>query len=241
MKKELFVKGCIIFMLFCVSVTGCGVSDARQEEPVVTEEVTEEVTEDTEEITEDISEESDTEASTIIEDSDQEEAVTQNSGELSDDLYSYQVLINGEIYQVPMDVETLVERGWELEESMDEELEAYTSYPLRTFYNGDCQIQVTIVNETDSPKSYRECRAVAISVSLFYNYKGGMTFILPKGIQSGVSTLEDMKAAYGEPTRLSESDQVVLVYYEIEYATKEITFTFNENKLKEIRIINKDF
>ena len=53
--------------------------------------------------------------------------------------------------------------------------------------------------------------------------------------------MEDMKAAYGEPTHLSESDQVVMAYYEIEYATKEITFTFNENKLKEIRIINKDY
>ena len=239
MKKELFVKGCIFLMLFCV--TGCGASDAGQEEPVITEEVTEEVTEDTEEITEDVSEEQDTEASAVTEDTAKEEAVTQDSGELSDDLYSYQILINGEIYQMPMDVETLVERGWELEENMEEELDAYTYYPLCTFYNGDCEIQVTMVNETDSPKPYRECRAVGISVSLYYNYKGGMTFILPKGIQSGVSTVEDMKAAYGEPTYFSESESVFLANYEIEYAEKCITFTFDENKLKEIKIINEDY
>ena len=136
MKKELFVKGCIIFMLSCVCVTGCGTPVARQENPVVTEEVTEEITEGiSEEITENISEEPDTEGSAVTGEIDQEEAVTQNLGELSDDLYSYQILINGEIYQVPMDVKTLLERGWELEENMDEELEAFTSYPFRKVFN----------------------------------------------------------------------------------------------------------
>lgn len=236
MKKELFVKGCIIFMMLCVNVTGCGASDARQEEPVVTEEVTE----DTEEITEDVSEEQDTETSEVTEDADQKETAAQNSGELSDDLYSYQILINGEIYQVPMDVETLVERGWELDGDIEEELGAYTFDGVRTFYSGDCEIQVDIVNETDSPKPYRECRAVGISVSLSYNYKGGMTFILPKGIQSGVSTVEDMKAAYGEPTSFSESDGIAIADYEIEFATKCISFTFNENKLEQIDIQNED-
>ncbi|MDE6626861.1 MAG: hypothetical protein K2K56_10910 [Lachnospiraceae bacterium] len=240
MKKELFVKGCIFLMLFCL--TGCGASDAGKEEPVVTEEVTEEVTEDTEEITEDVSEEQDTEASAVTEDTAKEEAVTQDSGELSDDLFSYQISINGEIYQVPMDMETLVERGWELEEDM-EELDAYTYYPFCTFCNGDCEIQVNMLNEADSPKPYRECRAVGISVCLYYNDKGGMTFILPKGIQSGVSTVEDMKAAYGEPTNLSEyeEEEMAIADYEIEWGKKVISFTFVENKLNQIDIKNEDF
>lgn len=239
MKKELFVKGCIFLMLFCV--TGCGASDAGKEEPVITEEVTEEVvTEDTEEITEDVSEEQDTEASAVTEDAAKEEAVAQDFGELSDDLFSYQILINGEIYQAPMDMETLVERGWELEEDM-EELDAYTYYPFCTFRNGDCNIQVSILNETDSPKPYRECRAVAISVNLYYNDKEDMTFIMPKGIQSGVSTVEDMKAAYGEPTNLSEYEGMATADYEIEWGKKVISFTFNENKLMQIDIKNEDF
>lgn len=239
MKKKLFVKGCIIFMLLCV--TGCGASDAGQEVTEDTEEVTQEVTEDTEEVTENLSEEPDTENSEITEDVNQQEAVTQDLGELSDDLYSYQISINGEIYQAPMDVEMLVERGWELDGDIEGELDAYTLDPLRTFCNEGYEIEASIINETDSPKPYSACKVVKISVSLFYNDDNEITVIMPKGIQAGVSTVEDVKAAYGEPTSFSESDGTAIADYEIEFATKCISFIFSENKLMEIDIENEDF
>lgn len=239
MKKNFFAKGCIFLMLLCV--TGCGASDVGQGEPAVTEEVTEDLAEDTEETTEDVPEEPDTEELADTEDLSDTRSSTQEFGELSDDLYSYQLLINGELYQLPMDVETLVERGWELDGDIDGELDAYTLDPMLTFYRENCEIQVSIANETGSPQPYRACTATAMSISLYYNTDGNMTFVLPKGIQSGVSTVEDMKAAYGEPTSFSESDGMAFADYEVEYASKYVSFTFNENRLVDIKLANEDF
>lgn len=238
MRKKI-VKGCIIFML--LGLTGCG--EANEVEPYggveETEADTTEVTEAS--TTEEEEAEEVTEAGTENNETETTQAENPDAGEISDDLYSYQIIINGELYQIPMDVKDLLDDGWEFEEDVNEELDAYTYNPVLTFNKGDYNIQVNIVNETENPRPYSECKIVGVLINLYYNSGNDMTFILPKGIQSNVSTVEDMKAAYGEPTDFSESDGMAFATYEEEFASKEVKLTFDGNKLIDIEINNEDY
>lgn len=239
MRKKNLVKGCIFLMLLCLA--GCGkssevepygaVEESEADTTEVTEVTTEAAEEETEEVTEADIENNETEASS---------AKGAAAGEISDDLYSYQIIINGELYQIPMDVKELLDNGWEFEGDVNEDLDAYTYNPVLTFNKGNYNIQVNIVNETENPQPYSECKIVGLLINLYYN-SNDMTFVLPKGIQSNVSTVEDMKAAYGEPTDFSESDGMAFATYEVEYASKEVRLTFDENKLIDIELLNKDF
>lgn len=236
MRKK-FVKGCIIFMLLCL--TGCGTAseaepyEAVEEKEADTTEAAETATEITEGETEEV-----TEAST---ENEKTETIQSDTSQLSDDVYSYQILINGEFYQIPMDVEDLLKNGWEFESDGNEDLDAYTFDPAVTLNKGDYTIQADILNETGNPKPYTECRIEGIYINIYYNSGNDMTFVLPKGIQSNVSTVEDMKAAYGEPTDYSESDGTVFATYEEEWGSKEVKLFFDGNKLTDIEIHNEEY
>lgn len=242
MKKNNLVKGCIIMMLLCL--TGCGTDvNGKQEEMTAVESTSEDIyEEDTEDVQEEESTAGDTESSATTEKSNNDNAMLEGeAAQLSDDLYSYQIVINGKLYQVPMDVEELLDEGWKFDEDENAELDAYTYTPNVTLYMGDYQIGVDIVNKTESSQPYSACEACGISINLYYNSDNDIVFILPKGIQSNVASVEDMKAAYGEPTDFSEMDGMAFATYEVEYASKEIKFTFDENKLVDIEVRNEDF
>lgn len=238
MKKKNFVTGCAILML--VSLTGC----SRLSEPVsgnrTTDSQTTTRTTESEQQTEDIAQPQTEETQTQTQVTPSEPV---DLGELSDDLYSYQIIINGELYQLPMDFSELSAKGWKLDGDENEELDAYTYVPFQTFKMGDYEIEAGFVNLTDSPQPYSACQIVAISVDLSYNWQddNDMTFILPKGIQSGKSTPEDVKKAYGEPSSENPGDRVTILRYEEDFARKEIHFSFSDGILNSVEVMNKNY
>lgn len=95
-------------MLICV--TGCGqtAEPATEESVVETTQVTAETIETTEENTSE-------EATGEVAEDTQTETTQAESADLSllsDDLYSYQIMINGELYQIPMEYSDLAAKGW---------------------------------------------------------------------------------------------------------------------------------
>lgn len=239
--RKRFVTGCIFFVLFCM--TGCGNTESlATEESFIS---TEEVTEDTEEVaaegltevTTEMAEEGATEEMT----SEEQSQATNVPAELSDDLYSYQIVINGELYQLPMTFADLTAMGWDYENDESEELAAYTFDGMRTFYNGSYEISADVINQADGPKPYSECDIVGFSVSLSYNSGNDMVFVLPKGIQSGVATIDDVKAAYGEPSSEFGDESTMTLTYEEEYASKYVEFTFWDGVLESVAVKNSPF
>lgn len=246
MKKKNLVKGCIIFMLLCLA--GCGKSSEVEPYGVAEADLVEESDVDTTEVAEASTTEATeegvvTEAST--ESNETEAAKTEGAaaGEISDDLYSYQIIINGELYQIPMDFSDLAAKGWIYDGDENEELDAYTYVPFETFNNGDYDMQADIINFTDSPVSYSACTITGISIAKNYNSGNDMTFILPKGIQSGVSTLEDVKSAYGEPTSEygDEETDLKIISYEVDYSQQEIKLTFYDGILGDVYMKNSEY
>ncbi len=165
---------------------------------------TEETTEaDTEEETTEATEEETTEATT--------EAATEASapGELSDDLYSEQISIDGVVYHLPFDYSLISDKyTFDLADYGKEDgyqLEA-NEYTLSTIYLENSEIDedfdctVGFKNLTSEAKDIKTTSIWAMDFDMTYcetdNYP---KVVLPKGITWG-STLDEVKAAYGEPT-----------------------------------------
>ena len=166
---------------------------------------TEETTEaDTEEETTEATEEETTEATT--------EAATEASapGDLSDDLYSEQISIDGVVYHLPFDYSLISDKyTFDLADYGKEDgyqLEA-NEYTLSTIYLENSEIDedfdytVGFKNTTSEAKDIKSTSIWAMDFDMTYcdttNYP---KVVLPKGITWG-STLDEVKAAYGEPSQ----------------------------------------
>lgn len=232
MKKKYLAEGFIMLML--IGVTGCGQSAGTVTEvSTETTEITEELSSETsEEVTQEITE--DTQPETT-------QAETVDSDLLSDDLYSYQIIINGELYQIPLEFSDLTAKGWKYDGDESVELDANTYFGVQRFCNDDYDIEADIFNPTNNSQTYSECKITGISIDKYYNSGNDMSFVLAKGIQSGVSTLEDVKKAYGEPTQVYGDDEIETASYEEEYGNRYVSFTFYDGILGKIDIKNLEY
>lgn len=124
---------------------------------------------------------------------------------LSDDLYSYQVSVDGTVYQIPMWYEEFAALGWEDREDNTVTLESNRESQYSNIWKkGDTTVHTTFCNMAANTAPYSECEIIGITFNRV-NMKDDMEVILPKGIQMGVSTREDIIAAYGEPDSESET------------------------------------
>ena len=166
---------------------------------------TEETTEaDTEEETTEATEEETTEATT--------EAATEASapGDLSDDLYSEQISIDGVVYHLPFDYSLISDKyTFDLADYGKEDgyqLEA-NEYTLSTIYlenpdiDEDFDYTVGFKNTTSEAKDIKSTSIWAMDFDMtFCDTTNYPKVVLPKGITWG-STLDEVKAAYGEPSQ----------------------------------------
>ena len=175
-----------------------------------TVEATEEATvEATEEATEEASEAA-TEATT----EEVEETTTKKSssasydGELSDDVYSFQAIINGEFYQFPMYATELEERGWTLTGSHSSDTLNANSYTYYEYTHTESRAKLTfyISNYADSTVSLDDCIISGFDYDSYYDKQKLVQIILPGNVDAISVTPEDIEAAYGLPSETYESD-----------------------------------
>lgn len=136
---------------------------------------------------------------------------------LSDDLYSFQLEYQGELYQLPMAYSDFTEQGWVLSEYDDPEMMVGTnSYTSIGFVKGDLSIRADVINFGINEAPVEECLIGGISIDEGYSDTdlSSVSIVLPKGIRMGEAALEDIKAAYGEPSDTYEGDNYVKVTYE---------------------------
>lgn len=136
---------------------------------------------------------------------------------LSDDLYSFQLEYQGELYQLPMAYSDFTEQGWVLSEYDDPEMMVGTnSYTSIGFVKGDLSIRADVINFGINEAPVEECLIGGISIDEGYSDTdlSSVSIVLPKGIRMGEADLEDIKAAYGEPSDTYEGDNYVKVTYE---------------------------
>lgn len=156
---------------------------------------------------------------------------------ISDDLYSFEVTIDGSKYSFPMLLSEFEKSGWILDsEAKELELEP-NQYTIDYVKKGDKEVMVYLANGTQDVLKGSDCYIAGIKVEDTYS-DPGIKLTLPKGITHGASK-EDVISAYGEPSDTYEGDLYVKLTYE-SGTYKEIEFTiFNDTKkLNGIEIMN---
>lgn len=150
-----------------------------------------------------------------------------HSEDLGDDLYSFELLINGDKFMLPCDYKDLSDKGWNIKSNADAVL-APNEYSMSTdMINGEKTFCARFLNIGANELPYNECKVGGVIISDL-DVKKGIEVELPKGINMK-SSKDDIIKAYGEPTKSSESGDLVYLNYELGNYQK-IQFTINQKK-----------
>lgn len=161
---------------------------------------------------------------------------------MSEDIYSFQIEYDGELFELPMAFSELTDRGWKLSKYDDPNTKVGTnSYAMVGFVKGDLELRADVINFGINEAALEECLIGGLTVDASYSE---MDFNenpveLPGGILMGSSTLDDIKAAYGEPSDTYEGDNYVKVTYERDmYQDVELYVYKEQNALLQASLRN---
>ena len=158
---------------------------------------------------------------------------------LSDNLYDFQISIDGTIYQFPMQYSEFEAFGWKHIGEPTNTL-APNKYALTETWTRDGgHVSTRLGNLSTDTVPYSESTVIGITLEDMYLKDCDWEIIMPKGIQLGVSDVDDIIAAYGEPTEDLDKDNYHRIQYEYENY-RAITFfvSKDDNILTEIIILN---
>lgn len=162
--------------------------------------------------------------------------------QISDNLYDFQFKIDDTFYQLPMTFDDFTETGWTLSSSTDpEESISTSSYAITTFNNGKDSLSADMINLGINAIPVSQCLVGGISIegTGFGIDLTAKTVELPGGIVMGQSTLDDIIAAYGNPSDTYESDLYTKVSYEQDSYEKVELYVYKEDgTLKEVDMRN---
>lgn len=170
-----------------------------------------------------------------------EETAAEESA-LSDDLFDFQMEILGEVYQFPMTYADFTAKGWTLKNEEDgNEMLGANTYGFVTFRKGDLSASADMVNLMVNEAPVTDCLAAGIEIDGVYSDAdiASLGIKLAKGVTMGVSTVDDIKAAYGEPSDTYEGDLYWKLTYEKDiYEEVEFYVYKEQNTLLEVSLRN---
>ncbi len=160
--------------------------------------------------------------------------------ELSDDLYSFQVSIEGTIYQFPMWYSDFAALGWTYKGDPEAtKLDSYQYAAAETWQKGTGSAYTKMANLTINSATFSDCMVAGITLEE-YGLKGtAWEIILPKGIKYGVSTKDEIIAAYGTPTSTYEGSMYDKLSYTSDTYSEVHLYVYKESgTLDKIEIEN---
>lgn len=168
-----------------------------------------------------------------------EETTAEDGAELSDDIYSFEVKIDGEIYKFPMSYADFTSKGWSF--SGDETAEiAPNYYTSESFTKDNLTAYVSLINLGINTVTLSDSVVGGIDLDSYYLEDAPDTVIeLPGGITYGVSTLDDVTSAYGTPSDTYEGDLYTKLTYDYaSYQNIDLYIDSETGVLNEIDIRN---
>lgn len=138
--------------------------------------------------------------------------------ELSDDLYDFQVMIDGELYQFPMSFADFEAMGWKYGGDETKLIAPWQSSSVETFTRGDLKIYTRLFNLGINTVPLSESMVAGVNVEkYYYDQAPGTEIVFPGGLVFGEATLDDLTAAYGSPDDDYENDMYTKVTYDQDY------------------------
>lgn len=171
----------------------------------------------------------------------EDSADSESTGELGDDIYSFSMEFDGQIMKFPMTYQDFVGMGWELSSREDPDMKISTnSYGFVSFNKGKNSVSAEVMNLGINEVGLEDSLIGGITVDGSYDIDlTSVSVKLPGGIELGKSTLDDIKAAYGEPSDTYEGDLYTKLTYEKDsYQEVELSVFKDDNTLKEVDMRN---
>ncbi len=155
------------------------------------------------------------------------------SVQLSDDLFSFQFAVNDEVIQLPVKFQDLVSAGWVYDGDENEVMVPMDYIELYSFKKDTVGFMVSTLNDGSTDLLVKDSEIYGTTI---YNYDTGESdkVLLPKNIELGVSTIDEVIAAYGEPTSIT--DQAIPLYNYNLSENDFVRFTFYEDVLDSVTI-----
>lgn len=168
------------------------------------------------------------------------EAAAAEGAELSDDIYSFEVKIDGELYKFPMSYADFIAKGWTYKDDETTEISPNTYSPTEVFQKGNLEVYASLINLGINTVPISESTVGGISIDEWQFEDAPDTVIeLPGGITYGVSTVDDITAAYGPASDTYESDLYTKLTYDYEiYQDIDLYVDAETGVLDEIDIQN---
>lgn len=155
---------------------------------------------------------------------------------LSDQLYSFQVQINGQVFSLPFAYGELAALGWAPREGFDLSL-APNQTSMEKLRMGGQEIYVRFVNTSMDVQSYENCNVGGFIVDE-YDVGKGVQFALPQGITIG-SSYDQVVAAYGAPSRENQTETLRFMDYSADsYAEISLQLDAATQQVQKIDIKN---
>lgn len=155
------------------------------------------------------------------------------TAELGDDIYSFQVMFDGDLLKLPMSCDELISMGWQAEnpEDLDTMVQNNSYITGVRFVKGNYYISADILNLGINEEPASKCLIGGIEVdasgavheNIGQKIEPGIA-MLPGNIEVGTATIEDIKAAYGEPTDAHEDEVYTVLTYDKD-SFQDITLT----------------
>ncbi len=143
--------------------------------------------------------------------------------DLSSDMKSAQVQVDGKVLTLPTTYKELTDLGWKLASDFSEDdIVESDDFEFVYLEKDNSTLNVTLYNKTDEDKPYKDCEIWDIYVNETYFEEEPANVCLAAGIQVG-STYKDVIAAYGEPDYVSSYTYSSYYAYMLDEITYSIT------------------
>ena len=146
------------------------------------------------------------------------------------ELSSFQFKYGGTFYKLPVPIAELVKNGWVLQSKSDEVVAAKSSAVGVELRKDNQVLRTQIENYSEKGEPLKNCFATYVE---YYNNGAVIPIELPKGITEK-STIEQVIAAYGKPTKEDSSSS--FKYYTYGKVFEEVTFMTKDGKIEKIEV-----
>lgn len=224
MKKSIAWAMCL---LLCLALAGCSKEDSSTLESEVSSSIS-----------------SSEESSSVASDSLPNTSIAPPSspetpapgGELSSSLADFQIQLGGDVFSVPCTFQDFFDKGWEADKDVATwELEDRQTSTTRLL-KGDSYFSVSFANTSGGTQMAVDSTIYTISVGATVSGGPKVDMMMPGGITYG-ATVDDLKAAYGEPDTESERDDLVSLTYLKLGGYQGIRFTvYHEGGLMQLQL-----
>jgi len=142
---------------------------------------------------------------------------------LSEDLYSFQVLVGGEAITLPCDYERMKQAGWIYTGNEAELLKPEQRTVSSIWEKNGVLLSGDMVNTSWDVLPVEACVLAAVELDA-----SEAQVLLPGGVLLGVSGANEVINTYGAPSAIYEDGEISRLIYQLDY-NQEAVFTFSES------------